>query len=464
MKGFNMIDIRNDALINRTVERIHDAIGNMGLKYFIETYGCQMNEHDSENIAGMLVRCGYTKADSKQEADLILFNTCCVREHAELRTFGNVGFIKELKQQNPRLILGVCGCMMQQKDVAERLFKRFPFVDIIFGTHELKNFPIMLEKALNNQRVFNITEMDGEVIEGMPTERDPGFSTFVNIMYGCNNFCTYCIVPYVRGRERSRRPEDIIDEVRTVIEQGYSEVTLLGQNVNSYYYEGVTFPMLLRSVNEIEGLKRLRFMTSHPKDLSDELIDAMAQLDKVCKHIHLPVQSGSDEILRRMNRRYDSAHYLELVDKLRSRVKDVEITTDIIVGFPGETEKDFQDTCELVRRVGYSNAYTFAYSPRQGTVAARMEDQIPDDEKKRRLNALNAILADTIPANNAKYIGYEGEILVEGVDHRGEPLLFGKLSNFKMVYVQGDEALVRSIVPVQVDGYRFNSLFGHIVD
>lgn len=464
MKGFNMIDIRNDALINRTVERIHDAIGNMGLKYFIETYGCQMNEHDSENIAGMLVRCGYTKADSKQEADLILFNTCCVREHAELRTFGNVGFIKELKQQNPRLILGVCGCMMQQKDVAERLFKRFPFVDIIFGTHELKNFPIMLEKALNNQRVFNITEMDGEVIEGMPTEREPGFSTFVNIMYGCNNFCTYCIVPYVRGRERSRRPEDIIDEVRTVIEQGYSEVTLLGQNVNSYYYEGVTFPMLLRSVNEIEGLKRLRFMTSHPKDLSDELIDAMAQLDKVCKHIHLPVQSGSDEILRRMNRRYDSAHYLELVDKLRSRVKDVEITTDIIVGFPGETEKDFQDTCELVRRVGYSNAYTFAYSPRQGTVAARMEDQIPDDEKKRRLNALNAILADTIPANNAKYIGYEGEILVEGVDHRGEPLLFGKLSNFKMVYVQGDEALVGSIVLVQVDGYRFNSLFGHIVD
>ena len=459
-----MIDIRNDALINRTVERIHDAIGNMGLKYFIETYGCQMNEHDSENIAGMLVRCGYTKADSKQEADLILFNTCCVREHAELRTFGNVGFIKELKQQNPRLILGVCGCMMQQKDVAERLFKRFPFVDIIFGTHELKNFPIMLEKALNNQRVFNITEMDGEVIEGMPTEREPGFSTFVNIMYGCNNFCTYCIVPYVRGRERSRRPEDIIDEVRTVIEQGYSEVTLLGQNVNSYYYEGVTFPMLLRSVNEIEGLKRLRFMTSHPKDLSDELIDAMAQLDKVCKHIHLPVQSGSDEILRRMNRRYDSAHYLELVDKLRSRVKDVEITTDIIVGFPGETEKDFQDTCELVRRVGYSNAYTFAYSPRQGTVAARMEDQIPDDEKKRRLNALNAILADTIPANNAKYIGYEGEILVEGVDHRGEPLLFGKLSNFKMVYVQGDEALVGSIVHVQVDGYRFNSLFGHIVD
>ncbi|MDY2926886.1 MAG: tRNA (N6-isopentenyl adenosine(37)-C2)-methylthiotransferase MiaB [Eubacteriales bacterium] len=433
----------------------------MGLKYFIETYGCQMNEHDSENIAGMLVRCGYTKADSKQEADLILFNTCCVREHAELRTFGNVGFIKELKQQNPRLILGVCGCMMQQKDVAERLFKRFPFVDIIFGTHELKNFPIMLEKALNNQRVFNITEMDGEVIEGMPTEREPGFSTFVNIMYGCNNFCTYCIVPYVRGRERSRRPEDIIDEVRTVIEQGYSEVTLLGQNVNSYYYEGVTFPMLLRSVNEIEGLKRLRFMTSHPKDLSDELIDAMAQLDKVCKHIHLPVQSGSDEILRRMNRRYDSAHYLELVDKLRSRVKDVEITTDIIVGFPGETEQDFDDTMAMVERVGFAAAYTFQYSPRTGTRAAAMENQIPAEIKSERLQRLNELQTRMTEQNNRKYIHATGEVLVEGAGQRdGSDIAFGKLSNFKMVYFPGDARLIGRYAEVCVQSIKGNSLFG----
>ena len=459
-----MIDLTNDTALNSAMERICSKIGDMGLKYYIETYGCQMNEHDSEKIAGMLVKCGYTKTDSKQDADFILFNTCCVREHAELRTFGNVGFIKELKQLNPRLILGVCGCMMQQKDVADKLYKRFPFVDLIFGTHELKNFPFMLEKVLDNERIINISEMNGEVIEGLPVERTPGFSTFVNIMYGCNNFCTYCIVPYVRGRERSRRAEDVVNEVREVVALGYKEVTLLGQNVNSYYSDGVNFPKLLEMVNAVPGLTRLRFMTSHPKDLSDELIEAMAKLDKVGKHIHLPVQSGSDEILRRMNRRYTSSQYLELVSKLRSKVKDVEITTDIIVGFPGETEEDFEATCDIVRKVGYSNAYTFAYSPREGTIAAKMPDQIAQEVKKQRLNKLNAVLAETIPCGNEKYIGFEGDILIEGVDHRAEPLLFGKLSNFKMVYVQGDERLIGTMVHVKVDGLRFNSLFGHITD
>lgn len=459
-----MIDLTNDTALNSAMERICSKIGDMGLKYYIETYGCQMNEHDSEKIAGMLVKCGYTKADSKQDADFILFNTCCVREHAELRTFGNVGFIKELKQLNPRLILGVCGCMMQQKDVADKLYKRFPFVDLIFGTHELKNFPFMLEKVLDNERIINISEMNGEVIEGLPVERTPGFSTFVNIMYGCNNFCTYCIVPYVRGRERSRRAEDVVNEVREVVALGYKEVTLLGQNVNSYYSDGVNFPKLLEMVNAVPGLTRLRFMTSHPKDLSDELIEAMAKLDKVGKHIHLPVQSGSDEILRRMNRHYTSSQYLELVSKLRSKVKDVEITTDIIVGFPGETEEDFEATCDIVRKVGYSNAYTFAYSPREGTIAAKMPDQIAQEVKKQRLNKLNAVLAETIPCGNEKYIGFEGDILIEGVDHRAEPLLFGKLSNFKMVYVQGDEKLIGTMVHVKVDGLRFNSLFGHITD
>ena len=459
-----MIDLTNDTALNSAMERICSKIGDMGLKYYIETYGCQMNEHDSEKIAGMLVKCGYTKADSKQDADFILFNTCCVREHAELRTFGNVGFIKELKQLNPRLILGVCGCMMQQKDVADKLYKRFPFVDLIFGTHELKNFPFMLEKVLDNERIINISEMNGEVIEGLPVERTPGFSTFVNIMYGCNNFCTYCIVPYVRGRERSRRAEDVVNEVREVVALGYKEVTLLGQNVNSYYSDGVNFPKLLEMVNSVPGLTRLRFMTSHPKDLSDELIEAMAKLDKVGKHIHLPVQSGSDEILRRMNRRYTASQYLELVSKLRSKVKDVEITTDIIVGFPGETEEDFEATCDIVRKVGYSNAYTFAYSPREGTIAAKMPDQIAQEVKKQRLNKLNAVLAETIPCGNEKYIGFEGDILIEGVDHRAEPLLFGKLSNFKMVYVQGDEKLIGTMVHVKVDGLRFNSLFGHITD
>ena len=448
----------------KIMERIRGRIGGLGLKYFIETYGCQMNEHDSEKIAGMLENCGYSKAESKQDADFILFNTCCVREHAEKRTFGNVGFIKELKQQNPRLLLAVCGCMMQQKEVAKRLYDRFPFVDLIFGTHELKNFPDMLEKLLDEQRLFRVSDSEGEVIEGLPVKRNPGFSTFVNIMYGCNNFCTYCIVPYVRGRERSRKPEDIIEEVRRVALDGYTEVTLLGQNVNSYRYGDVDFPKLLRMVHDsVSELPRIRFMTSHPKDLSDGLIEAMAELPRVCKHIHLPVQSGSDRILKLMNRRYTREKYLQLIDKLREKVPNVEITTDIIVGFPSETEEDYEATCELVKKVGYGNAYTFAYSPREGTVAAKMDEQIPEDIKKLRLNKLNAVLAETIPANTEKYNGFEGEILVEGVDRRGEPLLFGKLSNFKMVYVEGSEELIGSFVRVKVDGYRFNSLFGHII-
>lgn len=448
-----------------TIQKIRRRISGLGLGYYIETYGCQMNEHDSEKLAGMLRSCGYKKAASKQEADLILFNTCCVREHAEKRTFGNVGFIKELKAENPRLILGVCGCMMQQKEVAKKLFERFPFVDIVFGTHELKNFPEMLLNALDDKRVFRVTESDGEVIEDLPVERVPGFSTFVNIMYGCNNFCTYCIVPYVRGRERSRKPEAIIEEVRSVVASGYKEITLLGQNVNSYSSDGMDFPALLRLVcKEVPELKRLRFMTSHPKDLSDGLILAMAELYQLCKHIHLPLQSGSSRILKAMNRKYTAEAYLELVNKLRASVPNVEITTDIIVGFPGETDEDFEATCEMVRRVGYSNAYTFAYSPRGGTIAARMEDQIPEDVKKLRLNKLNSVLLETIPSNNEKYMGFEGEILIEGVDRRGEPLLFGKLSNFKMVYVSGDESLVGSFVPVKVDGCRFNSLYGHIIE
>ncbi|MBR0134856.1 MAG: MiaB/RimO family radical SAM methylthiotransferase, partial [Clostridia bacterium] len=287
----------------KALDRIRALTEGLGLRYYIETYGCQMNEHDSELLAGMLIQAGYAKAETKADADLILFNTCCVREHAEKRTFGNVGFIKELKQQNPRLLLGVCGCMMQQKEVAKRLYARFPFVDLVFGTHELKNFPSMLEELLmERDRIFRVSESDGEVIEGLPIERTPGFSTFVNIMYGCNNFCTYCIVPYVRGRERSRKPEDIISEVRSVAQSGYCEVTLLGQNVNSYNYGGVTFPQLLRLVHDaVPELPRIRFMTSHPKDLSDELIAAMAELGRVCKHIHLPVQSGSDRILKAMN-------------------------------------------------------------------------------------------------------------------------------------------------------------------
>lgn len=455
----------------KTIERSYAAIERLRARlngthpyYFIETYGCQMNEHDSEKIAGMLEEIGYERTNDKSRADFILFNTCCIRDHAEKRTFGNVGFIKEIKEGNPALITAVCGCMMQQKEVAKRLASRFPFVDMIFGTNELHIFPQLLEKVMKGGRVFEIKDIEGEIAEGLPIKRNEGFSTFVNIMYGCNNFCSYCIVPYVRGRERSRRAEDIIDEVRCVVSQGFTEVTLLGQNVNSYNDNGVRFPELLRRVNEVDGLKRLRFMTSHPKDLSHELVMAMAECDKVCEHIHLPVQSGSNRILKLMNRRYTREHYLELVRDLRENVKGVEITTDIIVGFPTETDEDLEDTLSLVREVGFSAAYSFAYSVREGTKAAAMEGQIPESVKKERLAKLNSVIMESVNGANDKYMGVEGEILIEGRDMRGEPMMFGKLGSLKMVYVCGDESMIGNYYKVRITGTRFNSLVGEIID
>ncbi|MBR3383350.1 MAG: tRNA (N6-isopentenyl adenosine(37)-C2)-methylthiotransferase MiaB [Clostridia bacterium] len=438
-------------------------LGGAAPRYYIETYGCQMNEHDSETIAGMLERMGYEKAAEKSEADLILFNTCCIREHAEKRTFGNVGFVKEIKQNNPGLITAVCGCMMQQREVAQRLRDRFPFVDLVFGTNELAVFPQLLERVMGGERVFEIKNIDGEIPEGLPIRRNEGFSTFVNIMYGCNNFCSYCIVPYVRGRERSRRAEDVVAEVERAAAEGFTEVTLLGQNVNSYDDEGLRFPELLRRVSRVEGLKRLRFMTSHPKDLSHELVMAMAETPNVCEHIHLPVQSGSNRILKLMNRRYTREHYLDLIRDLRENVPGVEITTDIIVGFPTETEEDLEDTLSLVREVGFSAAYSFAYSVRQGTAAARMEGQIPEEVKKERLQRLNAVIMESVNGANDKYMGVEGEILIEGCDRRGEPMMFGKLPSLKMVYVNGDESMIGNYYKVRITGTRFNSLVGELI-
>lgn len=405
-----------------------------GFQYYIESYGCQMNDHDAEKLSGMLQTCGFSPAPSKEEATLLLFNTCCVREHAEKRVFGNIGALKKRKENEPGLLIGVCGCMMQQREVAERLFKRFPFVDLVFGTHELHHFPLLLSRTLAGERVFSVRESDGEIVEGLPVVRGGSFSTFVTIMYGCNNFCSYCIVPYVRGRERSRAPENIVAEVRSLAERGFREITLLGQNVNSYAYadDGVDFPELLRRVSTVEGIERIRFMTSHPKDLSPRLIEAMATLPKVCNHIHLPVQSGSNRILSEMNRRYTREKYLGLVEDIRAAVDGVELTTDIIVGFPGETEEDFEETLALVRQVGFSAAYTFMYSPRLGTRAAEMENQVPEEVKKDRLLRLNACSAEQLKVGNQKYIGQEGTVLVEGCDRREKaPMAYGKLTNFK---------------------------------
>lgn len=438
-----------------------------GFQYYIESYGCQMNDHDAEKLSGMLQTCGFSPAPSKEEATLLLFNTCCVREHAEKRVFGNIGALKKRKEDEPGLLIGVCGCMMQQREVAERLFKRFPFVDLVFGTHELHHFPLLLSRTLAGERVFSVRESDGEIAEGLPVVRGGSFSTFVTIMYGCNNFCSYCIVPYVRGRERSRAPENIVAEVRSLAERGFREITLLGQNVNSYAYadDGVDFPELLRRVSTVEGIERIRFMTSHPKDLSPRLIEAMATLPKVCNHIHLPVQSGSNRILSEMNRRYTREKYLGLVEDIRAAVEGVELTTDIIVGFPGETEEDFEETLALVRQVGFSAAYTFMYSPRLGTRAAEMENQVPEQVKKDRLLRLNACSAEQLKVGNRKYIGQEGTVLVEGCDRREKaPMAYGKLTNFKMVYFPGDAGLIGSMRHVRITGIQNNSLIGELVE
>lgn len=438
------------------------------LSFFVETFGCQMNVRDSETIKGWLNEMDYTEAPDKESADLILYNTCCVRDHAEKRLMGNIGALKELKDQKPGLIIGICGCMMQQEGMAKKLLRRFPHVSMIFGTNALHRFPEMLQSVMNGERVAVTDRADDAIAEGLPKLRDNPRSGFVNIMYGCDNYCSYCIVPYVRGRERSRRPEDVRAEVASLVRSGITEITLLGQNVNSYGNDGSTgmhFADLLRYVSDVPGLKRLRFMSSHPKDLTEDVMRAIAELPNVCHHVHLPVQSGNTEILRRMNRKYTREQYLSIIERLRSLVPDIEFTTDIIVGFPGESEEAFSDTLSLVDTVGFAAAFTFAYSPRQGTVAARMEEQIPESVKKRRLMELNALQAQKTIENNGKYIGYAGEVLIEGYDTRGtETMLYGKYQNFKMVYFPGSPDLMNQYVTVKVTKTNKNSLLGEMID
>ena len=359
-------------------------------KYHIITFGCQMNEHDSETIAGMLAQQGMEPVLDKKEADIVIINTCSVRENADKRFFGTLGQLKKKKTENPEFVVGVCGCMMQQQHVIDTLKMKYPWVDIIFGTHNIHMFPQLLENVMNEkQKIMDIWEDGGEIVEGLPAKRLYRHKAFVNIMYGCNNFCTYCIVPYTRGRERSRKPLDIVNEVRTLVADGVKEITLLGQNVNSYKGdEDTDFAALIYMLNDIEGLERIRFMTSHPKDLSDRLIQAYKDCDKLCRNIHLPVQSGSSSILKRMNRRYTKEDYLRLVERLRTAVPDITISTDIIVGFPGETEEDFLETLDLAEQVRYDSAFTFLYSIRKGTPAEKFEDQIPEDIKHERFNRL----------------------------------------------------------------------------
>lgn len=433
-----------------------------GKRYHIVTYGCQMNAHDSETIAGMLEQMGMTEAAAREDADFVLYNTCCVRENAERRALGNVGWLKELKKVKPELIVGVCGCMVQQNGMAQKLIKRYPFVDIAFGTHNLPELPGMFKKLLDSrERVVSVLDTDGMIAEGLPVKRAGGLMAYVTIMYGCDNFCSYCIVPYVRGRERSRLPEDILREVEQLKTEGVKEIMLLGQNVNSYAGGGIDFAELLRRVDDI-GIERVRFMTSHPKDLSDRLIDVMANSKHICHQLHLPVQHGSNRVLSAMNRCYTREHYLGVVKRLRDAMPDIGLTTDLIVGFPGETEEDFNQTIDLVRQVRYDSAYTFIYSPRQGTVAAEMPNQVDEETAKRRIHELIAVQEQITAETYAAQVGHVENVLCEGVSARSERQITGRTQRGITVNFDGSADMVGSVVPVMITGAGHNTLKGKI--
>ena len=435
--------------------------------YHIVTYGCQMNEEDSEKMSGMLKSMGYEKTENRDEASIIIFNTCCVRENAENRVYGNLGELKKVKKRNPNLVIAICGCMMQQEGMADKILKTFPYVDIVFGTHNAYKFPEYLNRVkTEGVQVKEILDKETKIVEGIPIDRESSIKAFVTIMYGCNNFCTYCVVPYVRGRERSRKSEDILNEIKDLVSKGYKEVTLLGQNVNSYgkgLEEDINFAKLLRKVNQIEGLERIRFMSSHPKDLTEEVIMAVKECDKVCEQIHLPVQSGSDTMLKAMNRHYDRATYLSLVNKIKEEIPGCSITTDIIVGFPGESEEDIQDTIDLVKEVKYDSAFTFIYSRRNHTPADKMENQIPEEVKHERFNRLVEAVNENVIRGNKFYEGKTVEVLVEGPSKTDETKLMGRTRNGRLVnFSCEDKNLIGKLVNVKINRAQPFSLIGEI--
>ena len=434
-------------------------------KYFIQTFGCQMNEHDSEIMAGMLAEMGMEAAESPEDASVIIFNTCSVRENADKRFFGTLGQVKKKKKAEPETVVCVCGCMMQQQHVIDTVKTKYPWVDIIFGTHNIHMLPKLVRNVMaERQRQIDVWPDGGEIVEGLPSKRLFECKALVNIMYGCNNFCTYCIVPYTRGRERSRKPENVIDEVRRLADDGVREVMLLGQNVNSYRGDdGTDFAGLIRRLQDVEGLERIRFMTSHPKDLSPDLIRAFRECGKLCKNIHLPVQSGSSRVLRLMNRRYDREHYMDLVRQLRDSVPEITISSDIMVGFPGETEEDFQDTLDLIGKVRYDSAFTFLYSPRKGTPAAEKEDQIPEEIKHDRFNRMVDLINQISAEKNAAMEGRTEMVLVEGPSKQKKDTLAGRTDGFKLVNFPGDISLTGKMVPVRITKLKTFSLEGELV-
>lgn len=436
--------------------------------YYIQTFGCQMNEHDSETIAGMLKEKGYEPSQEREGAGIIIMNTCSVRENADNRFFGQLGFVKKIREKHPGTIVAVCGCMMQQQEIVDTLKKKYSWVDIVFGTMNIPEFPSLLDDYLEKRkRVISIRQRQESVMDGKIAERKYIHKSFVNIMNGCNNFCTYCIVPYTRGREMSRTPESIIDEIKGLINDGVKEITLLGQNVNSYGNsgaDGYDFADLIRMIDRLEGLERIRFMTSHPKDLSDRLIACFGECEKLCNNIHLPVQSGSSRILKLMNRKYTKESYLKLVEKLRTEIPEITITTDIIVGFPGETEEDFEETLDLVRKVRYDSAFTFLYSIRTGTPAADMEEQIPDRIKHERFERLVDEINKITAEKNAIYKGKIEKVLVDEPSQRGgDGMCAGRTDGFKLVNFRCPVERIGSIAEVRITDTNTFSLVGELI-
>lgn len=433
----------------------------------IQTLGCQMNAKDSEKMTAILAYIGYEEVE-EPVADFVLYNTCTVRENANLKIYGRLGYLKNHKKKNSHMKIALCGCMMQEPDEVERIRKSYPFVDLVFGTHNIYKLAELLYTQIESERrVMDVWDEAKEIVEDLPGKRKYSFKTGVNIMYGCNNFCSYCIVPYVRGRERSREPEDILAEIRGLVADGVVEVMLLGQNVNSYgktLEKPVSFARLLRQVNGIEGLERIRFMTSHPKDLSDELIEAMADCDKVCAHLHLPLQSGSSEILKKMNRKYTKESYLDLVARIRRKLPDISLTTDIIVGFPGETEGDFADTLDVVRQVRFDSAYTFIYSRRTGTPAAAMENQVPEEVVKERFNRLLHEIQGISAEITDSRVGETVSVLLEEVNAQDSSLITGRLSNNAVVHCPGDKSRIGQIVQVKLLESRGFYYMGEMVE
>lgn len=448
------------------IEKVNKINAGKVLNYYILTMGCQLNENDSEKLCGMIESMGYSKTEDLNEADLVLFNTCCVRENAEDKLFGKLGEVKKVKEKRGTII-AIGGCMMQEKHIQEKLKKSYPFFDIIFGTHTIHKFPEDVYRIMQSEKqIQDILDIDGEVIEGLPIKRNDNIKASVTIMNGCNNFCSYCIVPYVRGRERSRNPEDIINEIENLAKAGYKEITLLGQNVNSYKGNGnlgiYKFSELLRAVNKIQGIERIRFVSPHPKDFTDDVIEAIAFSDKVCKIIHLPLQSGSTKVLKVMNRKYTKEQYLSLVEKMKNKIPGLKLSTDIIVGFPGETEEDFEDTLDVVKKVCFEQVFMFIYSRRVGTPGDKMENQIPEEIKHKRFDRLKALVESQIEENNKEYVGTIQKVLIEGKSKTNDKVLTGRTDTNKVVNIEGNENLIGNIVDVQIVSEHMWYLKGEI--